>query len=261
MLLMIEPKLMTIVPAYNEAGRIGSTLDDLLRISVVNEICVVDDGSDDGTYEESNKRSVTILRHEKNEGKGAAIRTGIDYFLETDNDIVIFIDGDGQHDPQDIPKFLAKFEQSDNDVVIASRFGTDQWSHNMPFLRKVSNLLSRFGIWFLYNGLVIEDPQNGYRAYSRKVLENIEFLTTGYEAETEMLIDTHLKGFKIGRIHIESIYDHEGNSSKFSLLMDTWKIPGVMVRLFFERKPFLFRSSKRKLTYRRIRKIESVNIA
>jgi len=245
---------MAIVPAFNEEGRIGKTLTKLLDINEVNEICVIDDGSTDATLEVAKKYPVTVLSHNKNSGKGKAIRTGIDYFLQTDFDLAIFIDADGQHDPNDIPKFVRHFQRYPNyDIVVASRFGTDQWTNNMPFLRKISNLLSRFGIWILYNGLVIEDPQNGYRAYSREVLENIEFKTTGYEAETEMLIDSYLMGFEIGRIHIESIYDEEGNASKFSLLMDTWKIPGVMVKSFFRRRPFILRTKDRQIKYRQIR--------
>ena len=77
------------------------------------------------------------------------------------------------------------------------------------------------------------------RAFRREVFENISFHKNGYEAETEIIIYSHMNGFRIGHIHIETIYDEEGNSSKFSLLMDTWKIPSVMVRLFFKLKPFL----------------------
>jgi len=243
---------MAIVPAYNEEGRIGPTLDALQSVAGVSEICVVDDGSTDGTLNEVEMRDVTVISHQKNAGKGQAIRSGIEYFLTTKLDIAIFIDADGQHDPQDIPKFLQYYHEHSNcDVVVASRFGTEQWTYNMPFLRKISNLLSRFGIWILYNGFVVEDPQNGYRAYSRRTLEAISFDTNGYEAETEMLIDAYLKGFNFGTIHIESIYDEEGNSSKFSLLMDTWAIPGIMVKLFFKRKPFLLRSASKRISYRR----------
>ncbi len=237
--------LMAIVPAYNEAGRIGSTLDKLLTVKGVNEICVIDDGSTDGTYEEAKSRDVTLLRHRVNHGKGQAIKTGIQYFMKQDYQIAVFIDADGQHDPYDIITFRNYFKSHPEvDVVVASRFGTDQWIYTMPFFRKISNLLSRFGLWILYNGLDIQDPQNGYRAYSRKVLGSVTFDTTRYEAETEMLINAHLSGFKIGRIHIESVYEDE-NTSKFSLLMDTWTIPGVMLRQFFRFKPFLNRKQLR----------------
>ncbi len=245
-------KILAICPAYNESGRIGSLLDKL--IPMVDQVCVVDDGSTDNTYEEANERDVIILQHSINRGKGAAISTGIEYFLKSDFEVILFIDGDGQHSPQDINKFRKKIKNSDAEVFVASRFGSEHWIKNMPFLRKISNLLSRFGIWVLYNGLIIEDPQNGYRAYRRKAIANIECYTTGYEAETEILIDAYLKGFEFDTVHIECIYDGHEHSSKFSLLMDTWRIPGIMVKLFFRRKPYLLRSKSNKLRYREIRK-------
>lgn len=245
-------RILAVCPAYNESGRIGPLLEKL--IPLVDQVCVVDDGSTDNTHEEANQKEVIILKHSTNRGKGAAIRTGIKYFMKSDFDIVLFIDGDGQHSPLDIRKFRRKIINSDAEVFIASRFGSDQWINNMPFLRKISNLLSRFGIWVLYNGLVIEDPQNGYRAYRREAIENIECYTTGYEAETEILIDAYIKGFEFDTVHIESIYDGHEHSSKFSLLMDTWRIPGIMVKLFFRRKPFLLRSKRKKFRYRELRK-------
>ncbi len=248
---MKDVRILAVCPAYNESGRIGSLLDKL--IPLVDQVCVVDDGSTDNTYEEANERDVIILQHPTNKGKGAAIKTGIDYFLKSDFDVILFIDGDGQHSPNDIRKFRKKINDSDAEVFVASRFGSEHWIKNMPFLRKISNLLSRFGIWVLYNGLVIEDPQNGYRAYRRIAIANIECNTTGYEAETEILIDAYLKGFEFDTVQIESIYDGHEHSSKFSLLMDTWKIPGIMVKLFFRRKPYLLRSKSKKIRYRELR--------
>ncbi len=230
---------MVVVPAFNEEDRIGKMLDELIKFENINEILIVDDGSTDNTLDEIKKRNLRVVSHSKNRGKGDALRTGVKEFLQTEHDIIIFIDADGQHDPTDIKKFQKKFEIGNDDIIIASRFGTDQWIKKMPFLRKLSNLLSRFGIWILFNRLIIEDPQNGYRAFRREVFENISFQKNGYEAETEIIINSHMNGYKIGHVHIETIYDADGNSSKFSLLMDTWKIPNVMIKLFFRLKPFL----------------------
>ena len=124
-------------------------------------------------------------------------------------------------------------------IISIEFFFIYSWINGLICLRKLSNLLSRFGIWILFNRLIIEDPQNGYRAFRREVFENISFQKNGYEAETEIIINSHMNGYKIGHVHIETIYDADGNSSKFSLLMDTWKIPNVMIKLFFRLKPFL----------------------
>jgi glycosyltransferase involved in cell wall biosynthesis len=243
--------LLAICPAYNEEGRIGPLLKKIKPF--VPDICVIDDGSTDNTRAEAINEDVIVISHKKNYGKGRAIRTGMDFFLKkTSYTYVIFIDGDGQHNPEDIPKFMTKFEKNpDFDIVIASRFGTGEWKRNMPFTRKLSNLLSRFGLWILFDKLFIEDPQNGYRAYHRRSVNYLKFDTMGYEAETEILIEAFLMGFSIGTVHIQSIYEQQHNaSSKFSVFFDTWKIPGIMLKLFFWRKPWILRNNKRKLYYR-----------
>ncbi|MHA2252034.1 MAG: glycosyltransferase family 2 protein [Candidatus Kariarchaeaceae archaeon] len=248
---MTKNRLMVICPAFNEEGRIGPLLRKVKPFA--DELVVVDDGSSDGTFKEANQETVTILTHLKNMGKGYAIRTGMKHFLENSScEYLIFLDGDGQHNPRDIPKFILKFEENpDCDIVVASRFGTDEWIKNMPFPRKLSNLLSRFGLWILYNGLVISDPQNGYRAYRRRAVDYVQFKTNGYQAETEILIESYLMGLSFETVKIQSIYeDSHKASSKFSLLFDTWKIPGIMMKLFFKRKPWLLRNPHRKLYYK-----------
>lgn len=219
----------------------------------VDAICVVDDGSSDKSLIEIRERDVNLVSYSKNRGKGYAIRKGIEYFLQTEHDVIIFIDGDGQHSPNDIIKFKKKFmDRNEVDVVVASRFGTEEWVENMPFIRKISNLLSRFGMWVLYNGMSIEDSQNGFRAYRRRAIEKIKFDTDGYEAETEILIDAYLKGFEIDKVCVESIYNAVENHSKFSIFADTWKIPGVMWKGFFKFKPFLYRTQEKKLAFRKM---------
>lgn len=244
---------MAIVPCFNEQGRVGNTIEKLILF--VDRVVVVDDGSTDNSVEEIKQYDVELITYRINRGKGFAIRQGIDYFLKSGYDNVIFMDADGQHGPENIPKFRYKFENSDTEVLVASRFGTREWVENMPFMRKISNLLSRFGIWILYNGFMVEDPQNGFRAYRRVVLENIEFTCDNYAAETEIIIDAYLKGFKFDKIYIQSIYNEEENHSKFSMFLDTWTIPGIMVKGFFKFKPFLYRNLERKLKYRQLRKM------
>lgn len=248
--------ICALVPCFNEEGRIGKTIDLLLAKGSrggVDAICVVDDGSSDNSLVEIRERDVDLVSYSRNKGKGYAIRQGIKYFLKTEHDVIIFIDADGQHNPNDIIKFKRKFiDRPEVDVVVASRFGTEEWLENMPFIRKISNLLSRFGMWVLYNGMNIEDSQNGFRAYRRRAIKIIKFNTNGYEAETEILIDAYLKGFEIDKVYVESIYSEVENHSKFSIFFDTWKIPGVMVKGFFKFKPFLYRTQENKLVFRKM---------
>ncbi len=235
---------MAVIPAYNEEQVIGKTIQQVK--SYVDKIVVINDGSTDRTKEVCEELGVAIVSYRPNRGKGYAIYQGVQYFLKSDFEFLFTIDGDGQHRPEYIPLFLKKF-RNDPEVgmVIASRFGTEDWIYNMPFLRKLSNLLSRFGLWILYNGFIVEDPQNGFRAYRREAVKRLNFSQSrrkryGFEAETEVLIDARIKGIKISTIHLPSIY-FEDRKSKFSLFRDTWTIPGVMVKHFFKRKPWLYR--------------------
>lgn len=244
---MRDHSLLIICPAYNEDMFIEPLISQIKKhINPNDEIVVIDDGSTDRTVDVLKSSKVKIISHSKNYGKGMAIRTGLKYFLETKHNYVLFMDGDGQHEPKDIIKFRTCFVKKNAEVVIASRFRTNTWQRNMPFSRKFSNLLTRFGLWILYNGFVIEDSQNGFRGYTRKVAESLIFETNGYEAETEILIDAYLKGFSFDVVPIESIYHEHHRNSKFSLLMDTWKIPKVMLKGFFTKKPWLLRNQMKK---------------
>ena len=137
---------MVIVPAFNEEDRIGKMLDELIKYENINEILIVNDGSTDNTLDEIKKRNLRVVSHSKNRGKGGALRTGVKEFLQTEHDIIIFIDADGQHDPKDIKKFQKKFEIGNDDIIIASRFGTDQWIKN-AFFKKIIKFT--FKIWNL----------------------------------------------------------------------------------------------------------------
>ncbi len=236
-------KIMAIIPAFNEEQAIGSTVETVKPY--VDQVVVVDDGSTDRTRQIAKEHGATVISYLPNMGKGTALYMGAKYFMESDCEFLFTIDGDGQHRPEYIPEFMKKFEDPSVDMVVASRFGTVDWIENMPFIRKLSNLLSRFGLWILYNGFVVEDPQNGFRAYRRRAAKILNFKPKrkgryGFEAETEILIDARIKGLKIETVHLPSIY-FEDRVSKFSLFKDTWTIPGVMLKNFFKRKPWLYR--------------------
>ena len=240
----MKNRLLIIVPAYNEVEQIQEVLDSIKKfITKEDNILAIDDGSTDGTLEVIKEQDIMYISHPHNLGKGAAIHTGVNYFLEHEYDIAIFIDADGQHDPSHIPKFIQFFERTKVDIILANRFATSTWKSNMPFTRKVSNLLSRFGLWLLYNRLFIPDPQNGYRGFRRNALENIPISANRYEAETEMIINGYLQEYKFGFISIESIYQPYHRTSKFSLVYDTWSIPKIMIQKFIHEKPWKMRKN------------------
>ncbi|MFX1363501.1 MAG: glycosyltransferase family 2 protein [Promethearchaeota archaeon] len=176
-------RIGVVIPAYNEEMNIGKTLDKIPRnISNKMEIIVIDDGSDDNTYQIASKYDVNIIRHHKNRGNGAATKTGLNYCKEVKCDVVVLLDGDGQHDPKYINDFIEPIFKDNIDFVIGNRFMN---YYNMNIYRKLcSKLMTAF--YFLLLRKKISDPTNGYRALSSKLINKIGF-ESEYSLTQEML--------------------------------------------------------------------------
>ena len=130
-------KVCCIIPAYQESRAISRVVN--LTQKHCDRVVVVDDGSTDGTGRIAQESGAILLTHSSNQGKGAALRTGFKYALENHFEIIITLDGDLQHNPNSIPRFLKKISE-DYDIVIGSRYTTQ--SEEMPFVRKLSNLIT-----------------------------------------------------------------------------------------------------------------------
>jgi len=207
-------KVFCVSPAYNEEKTVAKVVEGALKNT--DGIIVVDDGSIDNTYKEANKAGATVVQHNKNMGKGIALKTGFKKALEMDADIIVVLDADGQHNPEEIPKLLKTMNRENSDVVVGSRFLGN--IEGMPRIRILSNTLTT-SILRLYFGLPLTDSQSGYRAYKRRLLENVEFSATRFSAETEILVDAQRKGFKISEAKIQTIYGEE--KSKMRVFGDT----------------------------------------
>ncbi|NVM38510.1 MAG: glycosyltransferase family 2 protein, partial [Candidatus Lokiarchaeota archaeon] len=176
-------RVTVVIPAYNEESNIGETLAQIPKnISNKMEIIVVDDGSVDKTYEIASQYDINIIRHPKNRGNGAATKTGLNFCKKINCDVVVILDGDGQHDPKYISKFIEPIFKDSIEFVIGNRFTS---YYNMNALRKFcSKLMTAF--YFLLLRKKISDPTNGYRALSSKVINNIGF-ESEYSLTQEML--------------------------------------------------------------------------
>ena len=196
----MNERALALIPAFNEAGPIG----DVIRRAQphVREVVVIDDGSTDATSAVARAAGATVLRHDLNRGKGAAIITGLDYLRQSSAQCGVFIDADGQHDPEALPAFLALAEQTGAGIVIGSRM-TD--THSMPALRLWTN---RFMSWLTGKlaRQVIPDSQCGYRLLTRAILPDLHLATARFETETEMLIQAGRAGHKIVSVPIRTIY-------------------------------------------------------
>jgi glycosyltransferase involved in cell wall biosynthesis len=203
--------VIAIIPAFNEAGRVASVIQ---RVKPhVREVVVIDDGSVDDTRAVALAAGARVLRHEQNRGKGAAIVAGLEYFQQSDAEFAILLDADGQHDPDEIPKFLAVGGAG---IVVGNRMGD---TRRMPPLRMWTN---RFTSW-LTGKLArqpIPDSQCGYRLVSRSVLADLKLSTRRFETETEMLIQAGRAGHKIASVPVRTIYE-PGRVSRIHPWRDT----------------------------------------
>lgn len=209
-------KYSVIIPAYNEEKRIGPVIDKIKETFSNNdyEIIVVDDGSVDSTYELAKSKGVFVIRHEKNKGKGAAIKTG---FSNANGDVVGFIDSDRSVDSYYIKKIFDFVVSNDCDIVIASRSVPEsKIIVPAPLARRIASKIFSFFVRFLF-GLKFKDTQCGCKAMKCIVAKNLskEIKSNGFEFDVEFLWRAKNYGYKIVEIPIE--WKHE-RDSKFSLI-------------------------------------------
>jgi len=183
-----------ILPAYNEEEGISLVIEEC--IGKVDEIIVVDDGSTDRTYEIASKYPVKLYRHERNMGKVAAIRTGIE---QATGDIIILMDADYTYPAKYIPLFVEEIKRG-ADLVLGSRFRGGE--SNIPLLNRLGNRI--FSIIASYIGCVnITDAQTGYRAFRKEKFRELDVDAKGLEFETKMTVRAAKLGYRIVEIPIE----------------------------------------------------------
>lgn len=175
-----------VVPAFNEAALIASTLGQL--VATGHEVVVVDDGSTDGTSALLRDfPSVHRLRHPVNLGQGAALQTGMTYALERGADHVVHFDADGQHRAADIAILLEPLVSGEADVVLGSRFLVAEHRDQIPPLRR-RLLQSARVVNYLVSGLWLTDAHNGLRALNRRAATAVHLEENGYAHATEILV-------------------------------------------------------------------------
>jgi len=195
-------KICAVLPFYNEEKNIEKVTEQTLNF--VDLIIAVNDGSTDNSAEKiSHLENVILINHDKNTGKGAALRTGFIKSMELGSEFTLTLDADGQHEPGLIPKFLERLK--DYDIVIGNRLHDMK---TMPLPRRLSNKLTS-KLLSAKTGLKIFDSQSGFRAFRTEVLEKILPENNGFEAESEMIIKAARKNLKIGFVNIPTIYGND----------------------------------------------------
>lgn len=193
--------MLAVIPAFQEGPRIAAVVEAArLHLPVV----VVDDGSTDDTVARAEAAGATVLRQVPNAGKGAALRAGFRYALELGAEAVITLDGDGQHDPDEIPSFLAAVEASRPELIVGRRD-----LRAMPPVRRLSNALGGL-LLSVAVGQDVPDNQSGYRLIGRHLMTALlDSREAGFEFEVEMIARCIVLGLPIAWIPIRTIYAGE----------------------------------------------------
>lgn len=202
-------KIGALIPCYNEAINIGNVIKGVL--SYVSEVIVVDDGSIDGTGNIAKDAGAIVITHQQNKGKGESLRNGFKYIEEEKNwDSVIILDGDGQHDWNEIPDFIDAVEKWNASIVVGDRIGRKK-PENMPYIRWLTNKFTSY-ITSKIIGQFVPDTQCGYKLIKTDVLKNLELRTSRYDIESEILIQASRNGARIVSVPVKSIYKDEISS-------------------------------------------------
>lgn len=203
-----------VIPAYNEAERIGKVLQEAQKYASL--IIVVDDGSTDQTAKVAQKFKVKVLRHQINLGKGAALKTGCEAAFGMGAKIVVAMDSDGQHKPEDIPRFIKTLKEKKVDLVLGSR----NPSVGMTLIRILGNKIDSFLIARFF-GIYVTDPICGFRAFTKKAYQKLAWESPGYAVETEMVAKAGLEKLSFVEIPIETLYT---DKYKGVSILDAYKV-------------------------------------
>ena len=198
---------MAVIPAFNEEVTIGSVVLDAMNY--VDSVVVIDDGSDDKTSMIAEMAGATVVKHKKNGGYGAALQSCFKYARDGNADSMVILDSDGQHDPLYIPHLMEKINEG-ADVVIGSRFLNGK--NNVPIYRKAGMKVLDI-VTNSVSGLDVSDTQSGYRAYSKKAINNIMINGYGMSAGSEILIQAKNSDLKIEEVPIICSYDVDDPST------------------------------------------------
>jgi len=227
----VEWLIVAAIPAFNEEATIARVVIGSGRY--VDKVLVCDDGSSDMTGEIAERLGADVVRHERNLGKGAAIRSLFDFAKRLGADIVVTIDADGQHDPDEIPELVKPILSGKADIVIGSR---GLAGSEMPRYRRIGRAALDKATVALGH-VKIADTQSGFRAYSKDAVESLKVTEFGIGVDSEILMKA--EGFTLAEVPVSCKYKGLEGSS-YNPVDHALSVLGTIVTLVGERHPMTF---------------------
>lgn len=194
-------KVIAAIPCFNTGPFITDVVSKARKY--VDQVIVIDDGSHDGTAEVARAAGALVINHSTNRGYGETIKSCFEAAKANAADVLVIIDGDGQHKPDEIPQFLAPVLRGEADLIIGSRFLTNE--HNMPRYRRFGIGVITF-LWNFGSKVKVSDAQSGFRAYGKKIFKNLPLSEKGMSISIETLEKARRKGAIIKEVPISCFY-------------------------------------------------------
>ncbi len=221
------------IPAFNEESRLGEIIVEAKKYA--DSVIVCDDGSSDNTSKIAISEGAELIRHSKNLGKGAAMKSLFNYAKDHNAELVVMIDGDGQFKADEIP-LLIKPIMNGFDIVIGNRLGKDS---KMPNYRTFGNkVLDK--ITNIAADLPFEDTQSGFRSYSKKAINSISIQSDGFGSDAEILVNAAQKNLKITDVPVSVLYDIGTKTSTKNPVSHTTEVILSLIELISIRRPLSY---------------------
>ena len=233
-----RPFVVVGIPAFNEEKTIAKVV--LKAQKYADKVLVCDDGSTDMTCEIAEKLGAEVIRHDRNLGYGAALRSLFRRARELNADVFVSLDGDDQHNPAEIPQVIRPVIEGEADIAVGSRFIDGSLARSMPWYRRIGvSFITKFTNSSVNYG--IRDAQSGFRAYSQKALEVMNLTENGMGVSVEILLEAQRHGLKVKEVAASCRYDtdvkinstHNPISHGVSVLMS-------LIRRVVEEHPLIY---------------------
>lgn len=232
-----KPFVVVGIPAFDEEKTIARVV--LRAQAYADKVVVCDDGSSDLTGDIAERLGADVVRHEQNLGYGAAVQSLFKRARELDSDVLVTLDGDGQHDPAEVPRVIKPVVGGLADIVVGSRFVDGLSAHGMRWYRRAGvKFITRLTNWGS-SSHGVRDAQSGFRAYNRRSLDGLVMFEDGMGVSSEILMNARKLGLKVSEVPCSCSYDNGVKTSTRNPVRHGVDVAASIVRLIVEDRPLV----------------------